>query len=118
LDIGWQISPQLTLNYTGLGPTGVSFTWNSSSFFDYRVQRGSNLISFPDGNASAAGNGNIQAWTDPAPPASMAFYRLSRSEVFPTPQNSPTSLMVASRGFSTTDSEEARLVSNCGYSGH
>lgn len=118
VDIGWRISPPLTLGYTGLRPTGTSFNWNSLSFFDYKVQRGSNLISFPDGNASAAGNGNIQAWTDPAPPAAKAFYRLSRTEVFPASQNSPAFLMVPARGFSTADSEEPRVVAGCGYSGH
>ena len=118
VDIGWQISPQLTLNSSGLGPSGTSFTWNSSSFFDYQVQRGSNLISFPDGNSSAAGNGGIQAWTDPAPPAARAFYRLSRTEVFPAPQNSPAALMAPAGGFPTTASEEPRVVSGCGHPSH
>jgi len=115
VDIGWQISPQLVLTHAGLGSSGTSFTWNSSSFFDYKVQRGSDLISFPDGNASAAGNGGIQSWTDSAPPAARAFYRLSRTEVFPAPQNSPASLMAPARSFPTTDSEEPRAVAGCGH---
>jgi hypothetical protein len=115
VDIGWQISPKLVLNHTALAPTAASFTWNSSSFFDYKLQRGSNLVSFPDGNSSAAGNGGIQAWTDPAPPSAMAFYRLSRTEVFPAPQNSPAALMAPpAGGFPTTASEEPRVVAGCG----
>jgi hypothetical protein len=114
VDIGWQISPQVVLNFTALTPTAASFTWNSSSFFDYKVQRGSNLLSFPNGNATAAGNGNIQSWTDPSPPASRAFYRLSRTVVFPAPQSSPAPLMTPARGFSTIDSEEPRMVNGCG----
>jgi hypothetical protein len=118
VDIGWQISPQLVLNHTALSPAGASFAWNTSSFFDYKVQRGSDLISFPDGNASAAGNGGIRSWTDAAPPAARAFYRLSRTDVFPAPQNSPASLMAPARVFPTTDSEEPRVVAGCGHSGN
>lgn len=118
LDIGWQISPQLILNDTGLHPTGTSFTWNTSSFFNYKVERGTNLISFPDGNLTDTGDGNIQSWTDSFPPTVKAFYRLSRTEVFPGPQNSPTSSMVAARGFSTTDSQEPRVVEGCGHSSY
>ncbi len=118
VDIGWQISPQLMLKPAGFGPAGASFSWNSSSFFDYKVQRGSNLILFPDGNATAAGNGGIQVWTDPAPPSARAFYRLSRTEVFPVPQNSPAALMAPTRGFPTTASEEPRVVAGCGHPGN
>lgn len=116
VDIGWKISPPLILSTTGVRPTGASFTWNSSSFFNYKVQRGSNLISFPDGNASAPGNGSIQAWADPSPPAVNAFYRLARTEVVPVPLSSPAPLMAPAAGFPNTDSVAPRVAAGCGHS--
>jgi hypothetical protein len=117
VDIGWQISPPHKVTTTALGPASASFAWNSSSFFDYKLQRGTTLVSFPNGNTTAAGNGGIQSWTDPAPPAGKAFYRLARTEVFPA-QSLLAPAMAAARGFLTTDSEEPRLVQDCGHAGH
>ena len=117
VDIGWQISPPHKLTTTALGPATASFTWNSSSFFDYKVQRGTTPVSFPNGNTSAAGNGNVQSWTDPSPPAGKAFYRLARTEVFP-PQAIPAPSMEAAREFLTTNSQEPRVVEGCGHSEH
>lgn len=117
VDIGWQISPPLMLGGAAPKPTAASFTWNSSSFFDYKLQRGTTLVSSPNGNTSAAGNGNVQSWTDPSPPAGKAFYRLARTEVFP-PQAIPAPSMEAAREFLTTDSQEPRVVEGCRHSGH
>lgn len=117
VDIGWQISPPHKLTTTALDPAGASFTWTTSSFFDYRLERGTTLASFPNGNTIAAGTGNIQSWTDPSPPAGKAFYRLARTEVSP-PQAIPAPTMAAARGFPTTASEEPRVVEGCGHPGH
>ena len=76
IDCGWEISPPLELTATSLKPSAAAFTWKSSSFLDYKVERGSNLQAFPSGSTNVAGNGTIQAWTDPAAPASNTFYRL------------------------------------------
>lgn len=118
IDIGWQITPPVTLNYTTMNPSSASFTWNSSSFFDYKIQRGIDLVSFPDGNALAAGNGNIQTWTDVSPPATKAFYRLSRTTAFPAPQSSPAPSFAPSEEFKTSNSESPRIVADCGHPGH
>ncbi len=82
-DIGWEVLPAPTLAITALGPSAASFTWNSTSFFDYRVQRGSGLQTYPGGSAVTPGTGDIQSWTDPSPPASRAFYRLAATPVHP-----------------------------------
>ena len=76
IDCGWEISPPLELTATSLKPSATAFTWKSSSFLDYKVERGSNLQTFPSGSTNVAGDGTIQAWTDPAAPASNTFYRL------------------------------------------
>lgn len=85
VDIGWQVVPTSGLSITSLGPGQASFTWRSSSFIDYRVQRSSTLESFPDGSPLTPGSGLIQAWSDLSPPAQKAFYRLAASPAFPPP---------------------------------
>lgn len=117
VDIGWQIFPPHKVTTTALGPASTSFAWNSSSFFDYKLQRGTTLVSFPDGNTAAAGTGGIQSWADPSPPAGKAFYRLARTAVA-TPQAMPAPAMAAAQGFLTTGSEEPRMVEGCGHPGH
>ena len=76
IDCGWEVSPPLNLTATSLKPIAAAFNWKSSSFLNYRVERGSNLQTFPAGSASVAGDGTIQVWTDPAAPVSNTFYRL------------------------------------------
>lgn len=75
-DLGWEVFPQTPLNYTSLTPANASFQWPSTSFLNHRVERGGDLISFPNGSSLAAGNGFVQSWSDPSPPATRAFYRL------------------------------------------
>ncbi len=117
VDIGWQISPPHKVTTTTLSPSAASFSWNSSSFFDYRLERGTTLVSFPNGATTTAGNGGIQSWNDPAPPAGKVFYRLARTEVMP-PQAAPARSMVAARASMTTASEEPRMIEGCGQQGH
>jgi hypothetical protein len=76
-DLGWEVRPPAPLTPLALSPDQASFEWPSVSFFDYRVQRGDDLASFPGGSGLFAGNGLVQSWSDPAPPANRAFYRLS-----------------------------------------
>lgn len=76
LDLGWEVFPPSQLDITSLTPTNASFQWPSTSFLDHRVERGGDLITFPNGSSLAAGNGLMQSWSDPSPPATRAFYRL------------------------------------------
>lgn len=76
-DLGWEVRPPAPLTPLALSPDQTSFEWPSVSFFDYRVERGDDLVSFPGASGSFAGNGRVQSWADPAPPANRAFYRLS-----------------------------------------
>lgn len=119
VDIGWQINPPLKLSYTALNPTAASFSWNTSSFFDYKLQRGTTLANFPNGNTLAVGNGSIQLWTDPSPPVGRAFYRLARTQVFPIqaiPALAPALARAPANESPTTDSQEPRVVEGCGNS--
>lgn len=123
VDIGWQIVPPLKLASSAVSRTAASFTWNSSSFFNYRLERGVNLISFPNGNTVAPGSGGIQSWNDSTPPANKAFYRLARTSVFPalallapsTLQSSAAQAMIGSPSF---DSEEPRMAEGCNHLCH
>ena len=57
-------------------PSSASFTWPSSSFLNYQVERGDDLVTFPDGSPSFIGDGTTLSWTDTSLPSEGAFYRL------------------------------------------
>lgn len=98
VDIGWQLNPGTTLSTTALSPSGASFNWNSVSFKNYEVERSTDLQSFPGGSPASDGNGGIQSWSDPSPPAGKAFYRLSVTDVaFPS---SPLAALASPRALS------------------
>lgn len=111
IDIGWQIHPPTEVATTGPTPASAAFSWNSSSFFNYRLQRSTTLASFPGGSGLIEGNGNIQMWSDPLPPTGSAFYRLARTPVFNPPA---AAAMAQAQRFQadsySTDSEEPRMI--------
>lgn len=113
LDIGWEIRPPFRLNVSTLGPGSSSFTWNSTSFFNYQVQRGSTLQGFPAGSGNFAGNGTIQSWTDPSPAAGSAFYRLAVAEAFPASGSIPSPARASIESSASTSSKEPRVI-ECG----
>ena len=76
-DIGWEL--RVPLSWSHEGP---NFTWFSSSFLDYRVERGSDLLSFPAGSSLIPGDGTIQSWADSPPLPPRAFYRLTSTPAF------------------------------------
>lgn len=123
VDIGWEIAPPHSLKATALGPAGAAFTWSSSSFFDYKVERGTNLQTFLSGSATINGDGSTKSWTDPAPPTTAAFYRLAATKAFPQPQNIPAPAQAPSpsRALSaplvSTSSQKPRFVEGCGGNG-
>lgn len=84
LDIGWEIRPAPKLNATALSPSSAAFNWPSVSFYEYRLERGTDLATFPGGSGILPGNGGVLAWTDPSPPANRAFYRLESTPIPPT----------------------------------
>lgn len=119
IDCGWEIRPPLDLTATSLKPSAVAFTWKSSSFLDYKVERGSNLQSFPGGSGTVAGDGAIQAWSDPAAPVSNAFYRLRATKA--TGSASPAALAAAAtRSINNfgTSSSPPRFAIGCYESAH
>ena len=77
VDIGWEITLPLNLSVDALSPTQATFSWPSSSFLDYNLERGTDLITFPDGSGEISGNALPLEWSDPAPLSEKAFYRLS-----------------------------------------
>jgi len=96
IDCGWEISPPLILAVTSLRPSAAAFTWNSSSFLDYKIERGSSLQSFPEGSGIIAGNGTQQDWTDPAAPIANTFYRLCATQA--AGLTAPSARVAAARG--------------------
>ena len=119
IDCGWAISPKLELSAVSLKPSAVSFTWKSSSFLDYKLQRGTALDAFPDGSGVIAGDGTIATWTDPSPPASKAFYRLrtTRPASIPPAPAAPPAAITANTGFMTY-SEDPKFVTGCYEEAH
>jgi Matrixin len=85
VDCGWEISPPLGLTTTALNPSAAGFTWKSSSFLDYTVQRSADLLTFSDPSGLVAGNGKVQTWSDTSLLPDKGFYRLrsTRPAVFP-----------------------------------
>lgn len=114
IDCGWEIRPPLVLTATSLKPSAAAFTWNSSSFLNYKVERGSNLQSFPAGSGTFAGNGTVQAWTDPAAPTANTFYRLRATNAL-TPAAAPAPAAPARRSVDTfrTLSSPPRVATGC-----
>ncbi len=104
IDCGWEISPPLALRFTSLKPSAAAFTWNSSSFLDYKVQRGSDLQSFPAGSGVIAGDGTQRNWTDPAAPAANTFYRLCATHAVSPP-------IVAARAAPAEKDDHFRTIS-------
>ena len=119
IDTGWEISPPLELTATTLRPSAAAFTWKSSSFLDYKVERGTNLQTFPAGSGVFAGNGMIQSWTDPAAPATNTFYRLRATNVFAAaPPSEPAAAAAQSVGNFMTESVPPRTATGCYEGGH
>lgn len=118
IDCGWEISPPLDLTATTLKPSAAAFTWKSSSFLDYKVERGSNLQSFPGGSASVAGNGTIQAWTDPAAPVSNTFYRLRATKAVGSGAPAAPAAAASSLNSFMTTSSPPRIATGCYEGGH
>lgn len=76
-DLGWELQVPLSWSHDS-----GNFTWLSSSFLDYRVERGIDLLSFPAGSSLIPGDGTIQSWADSAPLPPRAFYRLASTPAF------------------------------------
>lgn len=114
VDIGWEISPPLVLDSAIPTPASASFTWNSSSFIRYEIQRGTNLTTFPEGSGTIVGNGLVQSWNDAAAPADRAFYRLAATPSFgpaaAAPAARPLQVQALPSGTILEVSEEPRMV--------
>lgn len=118
VDCGWEISPPAALVANTLGPGGASFSWRTSSFFDYRIQESTTLQSFAAGSPLVAGNGTVRSWTDPSPPAGEGFYRLAATPVFSPPTSAASIARVAAEGIISADSEPIRTIEDCGHAEH
>ncbi len=113
VDIGWEIRPRYSLATATLGPGGTSFTWPSSSFLNYKVQRGTDLVTFPSGSGIISGNGSNKTWTDAAPPAGGAFYRLASMPNTSVAVAMAMRTVTESEGKVTTAYEPPRVVEDC-----
>lgn len=120
VDCGWEITPRQALSASSLSPASVSFSWPSSTFFSYQVQRGESLLSFPVTSPITAGNGAIQTWSDPSPPTERAFYRLAAIP-FPAPAAAPAltpARNATAAGNIHFHEEPSRVVEGCECPGH
>lgn len=120
LDIGWEIRPAPVLATSALSPAAVAFSWPSVSFLDYRIERSIDLASFPVSSGILPGNGTILNWSDSAPPAGRAFYRLAAEPNLP-----PTAAMALDVQWtpavnsqkSTSIYRAPRIITDCGSPG-
>lgn len=85
-DIGWELSPPVTLSPSSLDPaiSPFQFSWPSTSGFTYRLQRSTSLASGSWTTLSTqAGNGGVQQFSSAAPATDAAFYRLTTVDPAP-----------------------------------
>ena len=94
VDLGWEIFPQTPLNFTSLNPSNTSLDWPSTSFLDYRIERSTDLTSFSIVKPLVGGDGSVQMWSDPSPPATRAFYRLYSEHNLTAPSSATLSPLV------------------------
>ncbi|MCH7224938.1 hypothetical protein [Haloferula sp. A504] len=121
LDIGWEVSPPAIVEIVNLGPSATELEWPSSSFLDYVVEKDTDLDFSNASQFSFSGDGFVKSWTDPAPPAGKAFYRLV-SEPFgpaavPAAPSAPLRTEQVNEGLMTVY-VAPRWVEGCGCSDH
>jgi hypothetical protein len=115
VDIGWEVALPVSVDFSALSPEEATFSWNSSSLDSYQIERGDDLLSFPNGSGELSGDGLVQTWSDPAPPMDKAFYRLTSSSLFnPTPASARPAKSAESkpRVFRSIE-EEVRMIDDC-----
>ena len=101
VDIGWEVSVPAKLTATALSPSGVSFTWPSSSFHSYEIMRTSNLKIADGGSPLLTGDGTTLNWNDPSPNPVRSFYQIR------TTNNTSTS-----KSLLTSDKKPATPISS------
>jgi len=85
VDIGWEIFFDPSVTNNSLSPTSSSFTWPSTSFLFYEIQRSDDLSNFTlGGSGQLNGLAGNQTWSDPSPLPDRAFYRLKASNSLTT----------------------------------
>jgi len=119
VDIGWEITLPLNLSVDALSPTQATFSWPSSSFLDYNLERGTDLITFPDGSGDISGNALPLEWSDPAPLSEKAFYRLSSiSNLAQAPQLAQSSVENFSNEEELITVEVKEVTLECAFCDH
>ncbi len=119
VDIGWEITLPLNLSVDALSSAEATFSWPSSSFLNYNLERGTNLIDFPDGSGQISGNALPQGWTDPAPLSEKAFYRLSATSILAqTPQLAQSPIENPSNEEEIVTAEVKEVILECTFCDH
>ena len=89
IDVGWKIRVPVAVNGFVLTTTPqTSFSWLTSSFINYQVERSTDLVTYTNLGAEVAGNGSLASIVDNAPPEDRAFYRVRTSPAFPETDSS------------------------------
>ncbi len=81
-DIGWEVNPKPNLTLSGSATSTKTLQWPSVSFFDYRLKRSSDLLSYPGLGDLSVGNGTILSISDTSAPNDQAFYILESYRKF------------------------------------
>jgi len=121
-DIGWEVTPPLSLALTLLGPGSIQITWPSSSFRNYVIEKSPDLDFSSGIQVNLDGDGSLSSWTDPSATGERAFYQL-RDFAYGTSAASfaPASIAATSTGATDpimTRSIVPRWVEGCGCEEH
>lgn len=113
IDIGWELKIPTELTSSAPSPAGATFSWPSSSFCRYAIERGTDLLTFPAGSGTLDGTGLIETWTDPSPPTAKAFYRLSATSSYGVTKTRSARRIAAPETTPLTIVVEGREASGC-----
>ncbi|MEM6883717.1 MAG: matrixin family metalloprotease [Verrucomicrobiota bacterium] len=85
VDIGWELAPNTQFSASQLSPGAVTLNWNTVSFKNYTLNRGSAPNALSAVNISGAGDGASRSWSDPSPLSDKGFYNLSVTDRVASP---------------------------------
>ncbi|MEM8866635.1 MAG: matrixin family metalloprotease [Verrucomicrobiota bacterium] len=122
-DIGWEVFLPLELGNSVLSPSGVSFTWPTSTGQSYSLEQTTDLtVPWTSVTGTVDGDGEVAVYTDASPPAGKAFYRLATAGVVASSLVVTVQEAVASEDTSEAliefSTAEPRWVEGCGVCSH
>lgn len=118
-DIGWEVFQPLRLEANSLAPSAVSVAWPSSTGQIYAIQRTVDLAAdWTTVSTELAGDGAVFEFSDSAPPAGRAFYRLVDPTLLEGGNTPALRTQVVRLKKDAPSSREFRFVEGCGVHEH